>query len=798
MIKYGFNIIRQFRPISIRRISYSQLSRLYSIQKIGIKSEKVLQQTQTPQKVNTLLLSSEIIDVDFEPTLTEMDEICDSSEENIRNVLYAAITPELESIHEVQTVDDFLAALHDFSDEHFTKIPVICQTILVLWDVVRVTYFDPVVNQEKVSSVRPTEMLNECFKVFEMENFKKVLTGLEQNLSKLTPDELGCCLMYLKKMGLELYDPLQQKIIEEFLVRAEREDDITLTALSRFVVTMSYTDGIFKCFACLDVIPLLYRYLDECTSVKDLCLITIALNHIAKLVSGDLLDKYQNKIRKFITQGVLKPTTTRTNLKILNLLNYPEWAKSFQKLTRDIVVLMEPIIDTLGPKELFLIQKNVKSRLEPANVVPKLVKRADHLLESQTSLELLTCSLLEILPGKRVRYIEITNKVLENLNSDADLTLPLLFKVLRLLKTSNVDLCNRYWDKVKEEIERDPNDHLKIARYTHRYMHFNNNLGGTYRHRKLEKTIINFLFNQIENGVTALIPNAFSRAVAFIIGYGSQLLTEDTIPELIIDKVDDMSAQFSIQDCYRLSRGLQIAHELRYKFFIPRKEAPHLVRIEEILNKCSNQHIKRPDLNINDLNLIVKSYNARRSSRKSSIFQEMITKYDTVQGEFNSRVIRDIVYNLTNSDYHCQAIFEQVIDYIKKNADFVTGETLDKAIGCFYTLGYIPDDEDFFKVCHQIINRDLNFMSGLSIIQSCLSLSLFKVLSEDLIHKIFNITFIKRLEEEIEACYSKETYPEKVLSAVMQLNRAVCLDFPAANVPWFQQNYIEAQMTKGK
>lgn len=30
----------------------------------------------------------------------------------------------------------------------------------------------------------------------------------------------------------------------------------------------------------------------------------------------------------------------------------------------------------------------------------------------------------------------------------------------------------------------------------------------------------------------------------------------------------------------------------------------------------------------------------------------------------------------------------------------------------------------------------------------------------------------------------------------MQLNRAICLDCPELNIPWFQQNYIEAQMSK--
>lgn len=87
-------------------------------------------------------------------------------------------------------------------------------------------------------------------------------------------------------------------------------------------------------------------------------------------------------------------------------------------------------------------------------------------------------------------------------------------------------------------------------------------------------------------------------------------------------------------------------------------------------------------------------------------------------------------------------------------------------------------------------------MTGLSIIQGCLALAFLKALPKTLIHKVFNIHFIQRLEDEIKNCYSKATYPERVLNKVMQLNRAVCLDYPEAEVPWFQQNYIEAQMTK--
>lgn len=86
-------------------------------------------------------------------------------------------------------------------------------------------------------------------------------------------------------------------------------------------------------------------------------------------------------------------------------------------------------------------------------------------------------------------------------------------------------------------------------------------------------------------------------------------------------------------------------------------------------------------------------------------------------------------------------------------------------------------------------------MSGLSVVEGCLALAFYKELPGSLIDRVFNISFIQRLEDEIEQSYSKDFYPQRVLNSVMQLNRAVCLDYPENGVPWFQQNFIEAQLS---
>lgn len=77
-----------------------------------------------------------------------------------------------------------------------------------------------------------------------------------------------------------------------------------------------------------------------------------------------------------------------------------------------------------------------------------------------------------------------------------------------------------------------------------------------------------------------------------------------------------------------------------------------------------------------------------------------------------------------------------------------------------------------------------------------LALVFYKSCPQQLISLVFSSDFIKRLEQEIAMCYSKNSYPQRVMHQVMLLNRAVCLDCPEVNVRWFQQSFMEAQASK--
>lgn len=94
-------------------------------------------------------------------------------------------------------------------------------------------------------------------------------------------------------------------------------------------------------------------------------------------------------------------------------------------------------------------------------------------------------------------------------------------------------------------------------------MHFNNNLNGTYRHISFEKTVVELLINDLDKGITALLPSKFTQAASFILSYGHTPNSKYAFPEFIVQKIEAMQEQFRIFDCLQLTRGIQIALQMR-------------------------------------------------------------------------------------------------------------------------------------------------------------------------------------------------------------------------------------------
>lgn len=150
---------------------------------------------------------------------------------------------------------------------------------------------------------------------------------------------------------------------------------------------------------------------------------------------------------------------------------------------------------------------------------------------------------------------------------------------------------------------------------------------------------------------------------------------------------------------------------------------------------------------------------------------------------------------------HCAVphLCGKMLMYVNENKNDVSADTAGRLLYYLFSIGYEPDRElilktepfNFQNFVH-IIHRDFNLTPAWLIILSCMALGFYQALPLDLINRVFNMDFITRIEKETLNNCEKVNHPKNILNSMMRLNRIVCLDFPEAAIPWFQQNYFEA------
>lgn len=89
-------------------------------------------------------------------------------------------------------------------------------------------------------------------------------------------------------------------------------------------------------------------------------------------------------------------------------------------------------------------------------------------------------------------------------------------------------------------------------------------MAGTYRHYNFENQMIQWLNEELNQGISAIIPSKFSKIFSFFLSYPNNNIGYD-IPEVLVKRVLNNVGQYGVYDCYIVSRGLNTAFMNRKK-----------------------------------------------------------------------------------------------------------------------------------------------------------------------------------------------------------------------------------------
>ncbi|XP_032148941.1 LOW QUALITY PROTEIN: FAST kinase domain-containing protein 1, mitochondrial [Sapajus apella] len=178
-----------------------------------------------------------------------------------------------------------------------------------------------------------------------------------------------------------------------------------------------------------------------------------------------------------------------------------------------------------------------------------------------------------------------------------------------------------------------------------------------------------------------------------------------------------------------------------------------------------------------------------------SLIEEMIAALQCFRDEINYINVAEIAYFISKTNYLSTLLLDRIASVAVQQIEKIHPFTIFAIIIPFSVLNYDPPQRDeFLETCMQHLNSYLGIFDPHMLVFLGFSLATLEYFPEDLLKAIFNIKFLARLDSQLEVLPS--SLSTRVQFHLMELNRAVCLECPEFQIPWFHDRFCQ-QYNKG-
>ncbi|KAF2345149.1 hypothetical protein FHG87_024095, partial [Trinorchestia longiramus] len=283
-----------------------------------------------------------------------------------------------------------------------------------------------------------------------------------------------------------------------------------------------------------------------------------------KLLPASIAELRSKKIVDLLDVGEISSEDPKILIKVLQSIVSSESRHKYQEVLPRVCAMLEQKIDCLETNELISFSIRCSQEKLDRHLMNKLHKRIALALEEATD-PVTRANLIIRFPkwaeGLQSEMVHFARSLLKN-SSLREFELRVLYLLFRVRAIKDRVLLDKFWDVVLNNLEESSSRELfrddafaretVISRVLVRYLHFNSNLGGQYRHRNIEARIIELLQEELK-GVAGLVPSRLARMSSFVVAYSDpKALSGGVVARLL-----DSSEQFQIQDVTFITRGLQ-------------------------------------------------------------------------------------------------------------------------------------------------------------------------------------------------------------------------------------------------
>uniref|UniRef100_A0A8C2QR51 RAP domain-containing protein n=1 Tax=Capra hircus TaxID=9925 RepID=A0A8C2QR51_CAPHI len=283
----------------------------------------------------------------------------------------------------------------------------------------------------------------------------------------------------------------------------------------------------------------------------------------------------------------------------------------------------------------------------------------------------------------------------------------------------------------------------------------------------------------------SVIPSEIS-----ILVYALSMLPSAHLDEVRMSQIEAVLPQCDLHDLNIFAASVLrcIQYDHMYLDNIPGKQ----LKVLQKLDHYGHQRLQE----CKSLNLLWEEVKSLKGDWfADSLLEETVVTLQRLMDEINYINVAGIASFISRTNYLSTSLLDKIASVVLQQIEKIHPFAILAIILPFSTLNYDPPQwDEFFGTCIQHLNSYLSVLDPLVLVFLGYSLATLQYFPEDLLKTIFNIKFLARLDSQLELICSSLNMT--VQFRLMELNRAVCLECPEYQIPWFHDRFCQQHYNK--
>lgn len=269
------------------------------------------------------------------------------------------------------------------------------------------------------------------------------------------------------------------------------------------------------------------------------------------------------------------------------------------------------------------------------------------------------------------------------------------------------------------------------------------------------------------------------------------MLPYSRVDEAVVSKVHTVLPQSNLSDLNAFATA--IIKWVRHDHPQRQNTSGEYGKLLQRLNNCAFERVTK----IDSLDLLLEELKYVSGDWLEEILlKETLLTFQRLIDQITWKNVVEVSLFLTRSNNLCFPLMDRIATVILQDIDKIHHSAMYSILLSYCVLNYDPPQGDeFFAVCIQKFTPYLSSLDPHFLVLLGYSLAVAEYFPEELIKEIFHINFLARLDAQLETL--PLSLNMKIRLRLMELNRAVCLECPEFQIPWFHDRYCQQQLRQG-